>query len=186
VLASGHVRAARFDRPWRRPPVDRPTTLVRTPVMGRSTPPRPGPLVPLEPAQVDRLRRWWRRLITGFAAAVALLVVWALILLIAPDERWLPTLAIPFAAPLVVVGALIQRSQPCPRCGRRIRLATRLALPRRCAGCGVSFRLPGHEAAAQASSRSTTLRRAGSRDGDGTSDTLGTNDEASDVSAATF
>ncbi len=107
---------------------------------------RPGPQVPLEPADLARLHRWWRRMLTGFGFAVALLFAWALVLLVAPDEPWVSTLAIPFAAPLVTVGAMVQFSQRCPRCGRRIGLGPRLALPVRCAGCGVSFRSAGDEA----------------------------------------
>ena len=101
---------------------------------------RPGPQVPLEPAELRRLETWERRIRLGFVAAIALLALWAMILLVAPDVPWLPFLALPFAAPLVVLGAVAQRAERCPRCEARVTLESRLRLPERCLGCAVSLR----------------------------------------------
>ena len=101
--------------------------------------PHPGPQVPLEPGQLERLDRWQRRIRIGFVASIALLGLWAVVLLIAPDVPWLPLLALPFAAPLVVVGAVGQRGERCPRCEARVALESRLRLPERCPACSVSL-----------------------------------------------
>lgn len=101
---------------------------------------QPGPQVPLDPAELGRLERWQHRIRLGFGVAIALLVVWAVILLVAPDVTWLPFLALPFAAPLVVLGAVVQRAERCPRCEARVALESRLRLPERCAACSVSLR----------------------------------------------
>ncbi len=100
----------------------------------------PGPQVPLEAGQLDRLDRWQRRMRLGFVVSIALLGLWAVVLLIAPDVPWLPLLALPFAAPLVVVGAVGQRGERCPRCEARLALQSRLRLPERCPACSVSLR----------------------------------------------
>jgi hypothetical protein len=102
--------------------------------------PQPGPQVPLDPAELGGLERWQHRIRLGFGAAIALLGVWAVILLVAPDVTWLPFLALPFAAPLVVLGAVVQRAARCPRCEARVALEARLRLPERCAACAVSLR----------------------------------------------
>jgi hypothetical protein len=101
---------------------------------------QPGPQVPLDAAELGRLERWQHRIRLGFVVATALLAVWAVILLVAPDVPWLPFLALPFAAPLVVLGAVVQRAERCPRCEARVALESRLRLPERCAACAVALR----------------------------------------------
>lgn len=105
-----------------------------------SPPPRPGPQVPLEPRELAKLRAWERRIVVSFAAAISLLAAWAVVLVLAPPSPFVEVLAIPFAAPLVIVGLFIQLGERCPRCGSRVSLRSRLSLPERCPQCSVSFR----------------------------------------------
>lgn len=90
--------------------------------------------------ELAALARWRRRIRLAFAISVALLLAWAVVLATQPDEPWMVTLAVVFAAPLVATGLALQRPPRCPRCGTRVAPGTRLELPAACSGCGVPFR----------------------------------------------
>jgi hypothetical protein len=85
------------------------------------------------------LMAWQRRMRTALLASALLLVGYAVFLVLAPDEPWVGTAAVIFAAPLVVTGALLQLSGRCPRCQGRVTMQARLSLPDRCPHCGVGF-----------------------------------------------
>lgn len=93
----------------------------------------------LDPAGREALLRWQRRLRRALIASIVLLGAYWLVVLLAPDAPWLPTLAIPFAAPLVLTGLALQYSGRCPRCGEPVGLRSMLTLPPACPHCGVEF-----------------------------------------------
>jgi hypothetical protein len=101
---------------------------------------RPGPQVPLDDASLDRLARWARRMRSGFLVAVVLLLAYGAIVAVTEPTPFIQVLALPFAAPLAIVGLLVQLGERCPRCDARVTLGPRLTLPARCAVCSVALR----------------------------------------------
>jgi hypothetical protein len=96
---------------------------------------------PLAPGELLRLRRWERRLrrVLGLVAlAYLLLVATSLVGGEPPPGRAALALALLGAACLL--GALVQFSERCPRCGYNLGFQTRLLLPGACERCGGPFR----------------------------------------------
>jgi peptidoglycan/LPS O-acetylase OafA/YrhL len=119
------------------------TTLIvaRARALARPLPEGLRPEGPLAPGDLHRLRRWERRLRRTF-----LLVGLAYLLLVAaslaggepPAARAALALALLGAACLL--GAAVQFSARCPRCGYNLGFQTRLLLPAACERCGGRLR----------------------------------------------
>jgi hypothetical protein len=92
---------------------------------------------PLAEPELLRLRRWERRLrravlLVGVAYLAVLASWWAG----ADDGSGEPTAALLLLGITCVLGAAIQFSERCPRCGYNLGFQARLLLPDRCERCG--------------------------------------------------
>jgi hypothetical protein len=97
------------------------------------------PPKPLNRDELARVWRWQRHMILFHAAAMLLMI--GIILLAsrynATDLAWtLTILGVPI---LLVLGAVIQFRERCPRCSTRLGRQARMFLPNECSGCGVEF-----------------------------------------------
>jgi hypothetical protein len=106
--------------------------------------PVPGGLeadAPLAEPELRRLRRWERRLrravvLVGVAYFAVLASWWAG----ADDGSGEPTTSLLLLGITCVLGAAIQFSERCPRCGYNLGFQVRLLLPERCERCGGAYR----------------------------------------------
>ena len=99
------------------------------------------PAAPLAPGDLLRLRRWERRLRRVFwiIGSVYLALVGASLGgLEAPPDRLALVLTL-FGA-TCLLGAMIQFSERCPRCGYNLGFQSRLLLPESCERCGGRYR----------------------------------------------
>jgi hypothetical protein len=95
----------------------------------------------LSELELQRLKRWERRMIGLFIAAMlALLLVTVFSLVFHISGSVLNYTFIGFIVVFVIPGALIQFSERCPRCGARLGFQTRLILPNECKRCGVRLK----------------------------------------------
>jgi polyferredoxin len=91
--------------------------------------------------EFQRLKRWERRMVGLFIAAmIALLAVTLLTLVFRLTGQVLTTIFIALIAIFVIPGFILQFSERCPRCGSRLGFQTRLTLPDKCKRCGTSFK----------------------------------------------
>ncbi len=97
------------------------------------------PQKPLTRAELARVWRWQRHMILFHAAAMLLMI--GIIVLAnrynATDLAW--TLTILGVPVLLVLGAIIQFRERCPRCDARLGRQARMFLPNECKSCGVEF-----------------------------------------------
>jgi len=115
--------------------------VARLRALRRPLPEGLDPRAPLAPGDLLRLRRWERRLRRAFA-----LVGLAYLLLVGtsvaggepPPER--AALALGLLGISCLLGALIQFSERCPRCGYNLGFQSRLLLPESCERCGGHYR----------------------------------------------
>jgi hypothetical protein len=99
------------------------------------------PEAPLAPGDLLRLRRWERRLRRVFllvGTAYLLLVLTSLVGGEPSTAR--AALALGLLGASCLLGAAIQFSERCPRCGYNLGYQSRLLLPTRCERCGGSYR----------------------------------------------
>ena len=94
----------------------------------------------LTEAELQRLRRWQKRMLVSFLSTMSLIIVFVplklAIGLSQEVEYIVGTTFIVFA----LAGAVIQFSEKCPNCGARIGFQSRLILPPQCVKCKISFR----------------------------------------------
>jgi uncharacterized integral membrane protein len=99
---------------------------------------------PLTEIEIRQLKRWQDWMVWTFLLAMLILVLGVAakaLGFLAPHMEWLTGGAF---LVLAVLGAIIQFSAKCPRCGARVGLHSRLLLPSHCPRCKVSFRNPSH------------------------------------------
>jgi hypothetical protein len=97
--------------------------------------------VALQPAELERLRRWQRNMRIIALATLFYLGMMVGLTSSLPEEarivRWIAFLILPA---MVVAGMALQFSVRCPRCSMHLGLQTSLGLPEKCERCGVSLR----------------------------------------------
>ncbi len=115
--------------------------VLRSRALTRALPPGIDADLPLAPGEILRLRRWERRVRWVLLAVVSLWFVlagtWAVNGTLPLGE---PRSALALLGTLCFVGAAIQFSQRCPRCGYNLGFQSRLLLPDSCERCGGRYR----------------------------------------------
>lgn len=97
-------------------------------------------------ADLRKLERWQRRMITAFVGT------WSFVLLFIAGElvfdlsRAVVIAGFVVMLILVAFGAVIQFSQRCPSCGARIGVQSGLRLPDSCRKCGAAFKVRDRDA----------------------------------------
>jgi hypothetical protein len=111
--------------------------LARARALARPLPDGLDAEAPLAEPELRRLRRWERRLrravvLVGVAYLTVLAAWWAG----ADDGSGEPTAALLLLGIVCILGAAVQFSERCPRCGYNLGFQARLVLPDRCERCG--------------------------------------------------
>jgi hypothetical protein len=111
--------------------------VARARALRRPLPARLDPSAPLAPGDLLRLRRWERRLRRALGlAALAYLMLVATSLAGGEPPAGRAALALGLLGSICLLGAAIQFSERCPRCGYNLGYQTRLVLPEACERCG--------------------------------------------------
>lgn len=97
---------------------------------------------PLTSEEVDRLRRWERRMIRSYATVVMVIAAGIGLSLVYGEAGAMRYLVIAAAALIGLGIAVAQFRERCPRCGTRLGSQSLLLLPDRCRTCGVAFPRP--------------------------------------------
>ncbi|MCM2269016.1 MAG: hypothetical protein NDJ75_02830 [Thermoanaerobaculia bacterium] len=91
---------------------------------------------PLAPGELQRLRRWHRRVQRALLlVAVAYLGLVAASLVDGEPPAWRAGLALGLLGAACLLATAIQFSERCPRCGYNLGFQSRLALPASCERC---------------------------------------------------
>ncbi len=102
--------------------------------------------VQLNEQEKRQLLRWQRRMVRTFVATwVYFLLVVGLHISIGPPS-WIILLAFAPVLAFVVLGAVLQFSGRCPKCGYRLGRQSGLLIPERCRRCGVPLHNRKHAA----------------------------------------
>lgn len=97
---------------------------------------------PLTREELRRLARRERALTSMHVAAMGILLLAGVAAHRYGDMPWFRGLFLSAIAALVVAAAILQMMQRCPRCGARLRRKLLVALPEKCAACGVALTPP--------------------------------------------
>ncbi len=91
-------------------------------------------------ADLRKLERWQRHMITAFAGTWAFVLLFIAAELVFGLSRAVVIAGFVVMLILVAIGAVIQFSQRCPSCGARIGVQSGLLVPDSCRKCGVAFK----------------------------------------------
>lgn len=97
---------------------------------------------PLTPAELERLRRRERQMTLFHAGALGILLLAGLAAYRYGDLPWFRGVFLALLAALAAAAAIVQLRERCPRCGARLCGKLLLALPEKCAACGVALARP--------------------------------------------
>jgi hypothetical protein len=104
-----------------------------------------GPLQkPLDLPELQRVWRWERRMIWFNATSMALIIAGIVAFRYLSENVIYRRGVLVMIAALVVVGAIVQFREVCPRCKSKLGRQSRFVLPDFCRKCGVEFTRP-HE-----------------------------------------
>lgn len=96
---------------------------------------------PLSPSELLRLDRWQRRLRrAALTIVVAYLALAGAALLGVEGSPGRSVIGLWLLALLCLLGAAVQFSERCPRCGFNLGFQSRWSLPEECERCGVPYR----------------------------------------------
>jgi hypothetical protein len=97
---------------------------------------------PLTSQEVDRLRRWERRMIRSYATIIMVIAAGIGLSLVYGEAGEMRFLVLGAAALIAIGVAVAQFRERCPRCQTRLGSQSLLLLPDRCRTCGVAFPRP--------------------------------------------
>ena len=97
---------------------------------------------PLSPQEVDRLRRWERRMVRSYATVIMVIAAGIGLSLVYGEAGGVRYLVLGAAALIALGVAVAQFRERCPRCHTRLGSQSLLLLPDRCRTCGVAFPRP--------------------------------------------
>ena len=97
---------------------------------------------PLTGEEVDRLRRWERRMIRSYTVVIMVIAAGIGLSLVYGEAGGMRYLVLGAAALIALGIAVAQFRERCPRCGTRLGSQSLVLLPDRCGTCGVAFPRP--------------------------------------------